>query len=98
PGMTSFEPLKLGKAVDLSSINQVPLEVLTYQLPGHIEAAENITELLCQHGLDSNLTVLPYPEFDQVERQSKADIIVSVRCLGNIKRVLGLDGCCVLTP
>ena len=38
--MTSLEPLKLGKAVDLSSANQVPLEVLTYQLPGHIEAAE----------------------------------------------------------
>lgn len=84
-GMTSFEPLKLGKAVDLSSVNPVPLEVLTYQLPGHIEAAENITELLCQHGLDSNLTVLPYPEFDQVERQSKADIIVSGEVFGEHK-------------
>ena len=84
-GMTSLEPLKLGKAVALSSVNQVPLEVLTYQLPGHIEAAENITELFCQHGLKSNLTVLPYPEFDQVERQSKADIIVSGEVFGEHK-------------
>ncbi|MDK9736422.1 SgrR family transcriptional regulator [Vibrio sp. D404a] len=64
-------------------LNSTPLQVLTYQLPGHIEAAENIVDLLNSNGVKASLTVLSYPEFDHVERQAQADIIVSGEVFGD---------------
>ncbi|USD67569.1 ABC transporter substrate-binding protein [Vibrio sp. SCSIO 43136] len=77
-GMTNLEPVVLGKCIEDIPVEGIaPLKVLTYQLSGHIETAENILETLKKAGIRANLEVLAYPEFAKPEIQALADIIVS---------------------
>ena len=54
-----------------------PLIIMTYQLGTHIATAEQIRLTLSTLGIESELTVLEYPQFNQQATLSQADIMVT---------------------
>lgn len=73
-----FENMNSGSSPPTpETLPSVPLQILTYQLSIHIAAAQQIHDALSSLGVECELKILEFPEFDFVETLAKADIIVS---------------------
>ncbi|EHK9046421.1 SgrR family transcriptional regulator [Vibrio vulnificus] len=54
-----------------------PIRLLTYQLGTHVAVVEQIAKQLSSFGLECEVTILSFPEFDNETRLREADIIIS---------------------
>ncbi|UAB73259.1 SgrR family transcriptional regulator [Vibrio sp. SCSIO 43132] len=66
-----------GEILSPVSLPKAPIRVVTYQLNVHIAAAEQVHQRLTDLGIDCEITIYEYPEFDSAATLSEADIIVS---------------------
>tara|TARA_Y100001956_G_C4128004_1_gene191447 strand:- start:40 stop:1728 length:1689 start_codon:yes stop_codon:yes gene_type:complete len=65
------------KLYDVQTKPSPPLIVMTYQLATHIAVSQQVVTTLKNRGIPCEFKILPYPDFNQEETLTNADIIIT---------------------